>query len=397
MKSHSIERALYLKSLLDSVYYGASSPFIPIYAVHLGATILQISFLFALSNFTLNLSQILWGYLSDKFRKRILFIILGNIISSMLFIPILLTNSPEIFIVLVIAQSIANSMTIPTFIAYSTEVVDEKKWRRFSSRVNSLTYIGWVMATLTVGLSSHIGFNGFEVGFKLALFCGLMSGLIIALYCGREQRKVQKINNYKHSLILLGVKKNNGFIHFIFISSSFCVFMSLAWPLFTITQTEIASLSLFEISLLDAVSGISGALSLSILERWLCRVSLWRLLTFSSTSLTLLPLFYALTPEFSILFLIHLTTGISSALYDSSILSYIMENTPIEEKGFYTALYNFSTGSAFLVGPFVGGLLLEHLTSILPLAEAIVYVYIISAAGRLLTGLLYLTFKHNTF
>ncbi|MEM0078838.1 MAG: MFS transporter [Nitrososphaerota archaeon] len=395
MKSHSIERALYLKSLLDSVYYGASSPFIPIYAVHLGATILQISFLFALSNFTLNLSQILWGYLSDKFRKRILFIILGNIISSMLFIPILLTNSPEIFIVLVIAQSIANSMTIPTFIAYSTEVVDEKKWRRFSSRVNSLTYIGWVMATLTVGLSSHIGFNGFEVGFKLALFCGLMSGLIIALCCGREQRKVQKINNYKHSLILLGVKKNNGFIHFIFISSSFYVFMSLAWPLFTITQTEIASLSLFEISLLDAVSGISGALSLSILERWLCRVSLWRLLTFSSTSLTLLPLFYALTPEFSILFLIHLTTGISSALYDSSILSYIMENTPIEEKGFYTALYNFSTGSAFLVGPFVGGLLLEHLTSILPLAEAIVYVYIISAAGRLLTGLLYLTFNFN--
>ncbi|MEM2697273.1 MAG: MFS transporter, partial [Nitrososphaerota archaeon] len=119
------------------------------------------------------------------------------------------------------------------------------------------------------------------------------------------------------------------------------------------------------------------------------------LLTFSSTSLTLLPLFYALTPEFSILFLIHLTTGISSALYDSSILSYIMENTPIEEKGFYTALYNFSTGSAFLVGPFVGGLLLEHLTSILPLAEAIVYVYIISAAGRLLTGLLYLTFNFN--
>lgn len=393
MKARIIERALYLKALLDSIYYGASLPFIPIYGVYLGATVLQVSFLFALSNFTLNLFQIIWGYLSDKLKKRLLFIILGNIISSVLFIPILLTNSLNIFLVLVIVQPIANSMTIPTFIAYSTEVVDEKKWRKYSSRVNSLTYIGWVAATLTVGLSSYVGFNGFEVGFKLAFFCGLLSGLLIALCCIRERRRVHKINNHKHSLTLLEVKKNGNFTYFIFVSSSFCVFVSLTWPLFTITQTKIASFTLFEISLLDAISGISGALSLSLLERWLCRVGLRRLLTISSTSLTLLPLFYALTPEFPILFLIHLITGISSALYDSSILSYIMENTPLEEKGFYTALYNFSTGSAFLVGPFLGGVLLENLTTTLTLTEAIIHMYIISAIGRFLTGLLYLTSK----
>ncbi|MCS7125982.1 MAG: MFS transporter [Aigarchaeota archaeon] len=394
VRTTEVEKALYSKALLDSIHIGASSPFIPIYAVQLGATPLQVSLIYALSNFNLNLFQIFWGYISDRIGKKALFIIVGSISSSILLIPILLTSSPTILIILVTLHSIAISMTIPTFISYSAEVIEEQRIRIFSGRINSLMYIGWVTATLTIGITSEIGLNGFVAGLILALISGLIGVIIFSINCREVESDPPRVKrDYRQRSLLVEVKSHDHLIQFIITSSSFSVFLSLSWPLFTITQTKIALLTFFEISLLEVASGASGAICLFLLLRWISKIGLQKLLIISSSSLAIIPLFYGLTPEFLSLLLIHLISGIVSSIYDTSVFSYILEKTPMKEKGLCTALYNFATGTALFTGPILSGLLLEHLTSTFSLSEALLYLYLTSTIGRFLTGLLYYYIK----
>ena len=56
-RDHWVEKALYSKALLESIHYGASSPFIPIYGIELGASSIEVGILYALSNLSLNFSS----------------------------------------------------------------------------------------------------------------------------------------------------------------------------------------------------------------------------------------------------------------------------------------------------------------------------------------------------
>jgi len=386
-KNHWVEKALYSKALLESIHYGASSPFIPIYGIELGASSIEVGILYALSNLSLNFFQLLWGYVSDKIKRFIFFIILGGILSTIIMISLLFVKCVIGFIVLVILHSIAGSMSIPTFIAYSSQIISEDRWRRFSENINSLNYLGWVAATLTVGLSSFFGLNGFTVGFLIAASSTIIGSIIVLIFC--EEPNIDSKEAYPVSLKNLKIRRHDRFLNFLVLSTAFGFFLSMAWPLFTITLTKVSMLNLFEISILDIVFGLSGAVGLALLRDHFSPVKTSVILTLSSSSMALTPLVYALAPQLPFLILINMLVGVFSAFYDAASLTYVLEKTPIEEKGFYTAVYNLSLGLAFFAGSLTAGYALELLQHLWPLEYALTFLYIIIAVGRLIFGLLY--------
>ncbi|MCL7382995.1 MAG: MFS transporter [Thaumarchaeota archaeon] len=386
-RDHWVEKALYSKALLESIHYGASSPFIPIYGIELGASSIEVGILYALSNLSLNFFQLLWGYVSHKIKRFVFFIILGGIFSAIIMISLLFVKYIMGFIVLVILHSIASSMSIPTFIAYSSQVISEDRWRRFSENINSLNYLGWVAATLSVGLSSFFGLNGFTVGFLIAASSTFIGSIIVLIFC--EEPDIDTKNAYPASLKNLKIRRHGKFFNFLVLSTAFGFFLSMAWPLFTITLTKISMLSLFEISLLDIVFGLSGAVGLALLRERFSLVKTSIILTLSSSSMALIPLVYALAPQLPFLILINILVGVFSVFYDAASLTYLLEKTPMEEKGFYAAVYNLSLGLAFFTGSMVAGYALGLLQHLWPLDYALTFLYIIIAVGRLIFGLLY--------
>ncbi len=387
LKNNKVEFALYTKALLDSIHYGASSPFIPIYGVELGASPIEIGLLYALTNFSLNFFQLIWGYVSDKLRQHVLFIVLSGILSSLIFIILLFTRSSSIFIFLVILHSIIGSMSIPAFIAYSSQAVDRERWRRFSENVNSLNYAGWITATLTVGLTSHLGLNGFTIGFLIAAMSGILGTVIIWIFC--KKLETDYTNSKLTSLKCFKFSTSSKFLNFVLLSTGFGFFLSMAWPLFTITLTKVSNLTLFEISILDVVYGLSAVFGLALLRNYFNMLNIPRILSLTSSLMAFTPLVYAVAPQLPYLIAIHVFVGVFSAYYDAASLTYILENTPIEERGFYSALYNLSVGSAFLAGSLIAGYALELLQNSWTLFHALAFLYLITALGRLVIGLLY--------
>lgn len=387
LKNNKVEGALYTKALLDSIHYGATSPFIPIYGVELGASPIEIGLLYALTNFSLNFFQLIWGYLSDKLRKHVMFIVLSGVLSSIVFIILLFTKSHSIFIFLVVLHSIIGSMSIPTFIAYSSQVLDESRWRRFSENVNFLNYAGWITATLTVGLSSHLGLNGFIIGFLIAAMSSILGTMIIWIYC--RELEINYEDGRPSSLKSFKFSKSSKFLNFVLLSAGYGFCLSMAWPLFTITLTRVSAFTLLEISILDVVYGLSAALGLVLLRSYFSMLNISRILSLSSSLMALTPLVYAVAPQLPFLIAIHAFVGIFSAYYDAASLTYILENTSVEERGFYSALYNLSVGSALLAGSLVAGYALEILENLWTLFHALAFLYLITALGRLMIGLLY--------
>ncbi len=386
-KNKWIEHVLYCKALLDSIHYGASSPFIPIYAIELGASPIEIGILYSLSNLSLNFFQVIWGYLSDRLIKYVMFIILGGFFSSITMAALLFVKSITVFIGLVTFHSMTASMSIPTFVAYSSRLISEDRWRRFIENINSLSYLGWVLATLAVGLSSLLGLSGFSIGFSIASISGITGSIITWIFC--KELNVDPEEGYLPSIKTLRIRRCIKFLNFLVLSVSFGFFLSMAWPLFTITLTKISVLSLFDISILDIVFGLSGAAGLALIRDHLTLVKTSSILALSGSAMALIPLVYAFSPYLLSLVLIHGLIGVFGALYDAASLAYVLENTPIEGKGVYTALYNFSVGSAFFCGSLVAGYILEILQQSWSLEAALTTLYIVTAVGRFVIGLLY--------
>jgi hypothetical protein len=121
-----------------------------------------------------------------------------------------------------------------------------------------------VAATLTVGLSSFFGLNGFTVGFLIAASSTFIGSIIVLIFC--EEPDIDTKKAYPVSSKNLKIKRHGKFFYFLVLSTAFGSFLSMAWPLFTITLTKISMLNLFEISLLDIVFGLSGAVGLALLR-----------------------------------------------------------------------------------------------------------------------------------
>ena len=388
-KDDRIEHALYFKALLDSIHYGASSPFIPIYGIELGASPSEVGVIYAFSNTFLNFFQVIWGYASDRLKKYVVFIILGGFLSSIIIAMLLFVKCITVFLGLVALHSITSSMSIPAFIAYSSKLVSEDRWRRFSENVNSLGYAGWVLATLLVGLSFFFGLNGFIAGFLIASISGITGSIFIWIFCKELDASVNKKRVLLSSMRGLGVRRCARFFNFLVLSTVFGVFLSMAWPLFTITLTKVSMLSLFEISVLEIIFGLSGTAGLLFLRSHFSTMKTSMILMLSGSTMAIGPLVYAFFPNLPFLILLHALVGVFSAFYDAASLAYILESTPMEEKGLYTALYNLLIGLAFFCGSFTAGYVLEILQQAWPLTFALTILYVFVAAGRFATSVLY--------
>ncbi len=86
-------KPLSARSIVSSLGSGTVSPFLSAYAVKLGASASEMGVFQSASNLAPSLMQVAWGKLSDKIGRRVPLIVLGSIIASILWIPLMLVAS----------------------------------------------------------------------------------------------------------------------------------------------------------------------------------------------------------------------------------------------------------------------------------------------------------------
>lgn len=379
-------KRIYGRALLASISDGAGTPFIPIYASSVGASSSQIGLLHSFLNLGTNVFQALWGYLSDKKNVRLPFVIGGGFVASLIWLFIATTRDPGMIILLVAIQSVFSSMIAPSFIGLVAEVVPASSRAIVSASINIWTQAGSMLSTLSVGLASLAGLPGFRTGFLLAMLSGLLSSIIMIGF-KTLHRKHSSPKQLNIIAVTKHIYKNKLFLRFSILNASFGFFMSIAWPVFTITLARIANLSFFEISILTVASGAAGIVGLLVFSNAANKMGIVKTLMLNRSSLAALPVVYGLAPTFPFLLGINILAGVNGALINTAILLFLIEKTPMEERASFVAFFNLLAGTSYFFGSITGGVLLEALESRLRPDMAVLTVYTVSAIGRLGMGL----------
>jgi MFS family permease len=392
-------KPLYARSLLSSFGSGAAGPFMDVYALKLGASASDMGWFESIINFSPNVFQLPWGKLSDKVGRRVPFLVVGSLVSSILWIPMLFVASARQLILLMAVQAIIGSMVIPAWAALIGEVVSASTRGMAASSINLWATVGSLFSTL---LSGYIMITIVEttkqiflIPFLIAAVCGIVASFMPLFIKERKSSRKEVGGSVIFGIfdVVKQMKYAPDFSRYCLVSALFGFFMSISWPLLSITRVRILGLSMFEIALLS----VTTSLVTTVLQPWfgrlLDRVGRKPLMTISRAMLILVPIFYAFSPNFYYLLFLHGITGLSQAFGTAALFAYLLDVAPEKHRGSFAALYNLVNGSALFAGSLLSGYLSDYLAVFFGTVLSMQIVYAVSAFGRGFGALAFTTLR----
>ncbi len=388
-------RAMYVNQILGSFSSGLASPFIPYYAADLNFTPGEMGILQASSNLFPNVLQYPFGKLSDIIQKRIIFIIIGGIVSSLVFIFLIGQIDPLFIVLLIIVQAIFSAMVTPAWNALIGDVALTKKRASFIGSLSFYSNFSMLFAGLFFLIYTMVkgtkGVYVYYLPFGIAGVVGVL-GTLVMLYAQEPEKK--KVIKSKRSLMSI-IKNDREFSYFLFAQGFYNFFMSISWPLIFITTVKILKASSFQIAVINLI-GLSFTVPFLILfgritDRYGPKIPM----LLSRIMFIPVPLVYAFANSIYDIYLLNVLTGISTAFANISFLAYILDSSPTEDRGKYVGLYNTVIGFVTFFGSIFGGFLAQFLEGFYGLYMALLITYMVSFAGRFTGAVLFIKVKER--
>jgi len=384
--STSYYRPIFARASLLALAVGLSGPFLTLYAINLGADAVDLGLLQAALNVVPNIFQLPFGRLTDRLGKRKLILYIGSTIYFIIFVPIILVQTPKEFVLLLSIQSTASAMMTPAFLSLIGDATTMENRAGIMAKLNLLTGLGSLIATLFTSVAVYFFFGKSQSGYEFMFLASIVFGVFQTVsihFINEPKQKSLKESMQPFSDLLKITKTSPLFSQFLFLSSLYGFFMSLMWPLVGLTLAKVHNAGALEFGLMQISSMISYIIAQNIFRHLFDRAGRVPVLVFARAGLLVFPLMYAFAPNIWFLYLANFIGGIFSALTDTGILAYLFDSTPGGQRGVYTSLYNLATGMSYFAGSLAGGALIALGEPYFGLVLALQYVYMISVFGRL--------------
>lgn len=395
-------RPLYVRSVVNSLGAGMVNPFMGAFAVKLGASSSEMGWFQSSTNISNNVMQVFWGGLSDKLRRRIPFIVLGGVIVSGLWVPMVFVTRASQLIILLAIQALLGSMATPAWTALIGDLVPSLKLGRTNATINLWVSMGSLIATMASGIIM-VMIGGtlqeiFLVPLVVATVCGITSSIVM-LYVKEKKATGNPTlkGNFTSDIfgILTYARKTPDFVKYCYVEGIFEFFMSISWPLIPITQVEVLGASMLDIALLTVVQSVITIIFQGWAGKLADHAGRKPLLVFFRFSLITVPIAYAFSPNMITLIIVGAFWGVSMALGQASVMAYLLDVTLKEYRGSFAAVFNLVMGVTSFFGSLLGGYLSDCMIGIFGLIVGLQIVYMISMVGRSIGAGLHLTLRET--
>jgi len=392
-------RPLYVRQVLNSLGSGMVSPFMGAYAVELGASSSDMGWFQSVSNLSNNVMQIVWGGLSDRFRRRMPFIVAGGLIVAALYAPTLIVNVPYQLIILLGMQALLGSMATPAWTALIGELVPSTKLGQTNAKIIMYAQVGGLVATLGSGIVMILVGGSYHQMLLIPVIVAMAFGVASSLIMLRTKEKAgrkpeQQIWPEKLSIAEI-IRGSPDFPRYCSVVATYEFFMSMSWPLFSITQVKVLNASPLQIALLSVVQ----MLVMIVFQRWTGRhadiVGRKSLLVAFRFILVTVPVAYAVSPDMNILIVVSVFWGFAQVIGQTAAATYLLDIAPREHRGSFIAVFNLIIGVVTFFGSLLGGYLADYLTTMYGMVIAIQIVYLLSTVGRIAGAALHMTVRET--
>ena len=389
-------QVLYSNQLFNQFVNGTTSPFLSVYLIKIGGSASDLGWFQAVTNFFPNATQMFWGRLSDITGRRVLFIVVGGILSSILWAFMIGIRSPTLFILVIGIQSFLGSMIAPAFSALIADLSPTMQRGAIIGMLNTIGAASSLLATLISGFLMQLSLTSdiFVIPFLIATITGIIGSLIILKIknVDKPKNRYVKISDiFKYNLF--SPLKNKTFKTFIIASFVSNFMMAISWPLFNITTIELLNATILEIAILSVIGSFSTLISQNYVGKLTDRVGRKPLILINRFGLVSVPLVYAFTPNMYLLYGSNFFTGILIAMGNVAFFVYVIDVSDPAERASYIALYNTVNGTSALFGSLLGGYLGNSMIEKFGLRNGLIYTYLISAVGRAVAATMF--FKVN--
>ncbi len=388
-------KPLYIRQILFNFSNGIIGPYVPIYAVQLGASSEEMGWLRSLTNLFSNISQVPWGVLSDRMGRYLPAILVGGLVSSVLWLPLLLVTGPVQLIPLIALQALAASVVAPAWASLLGRMTPQSRRGVITSYINTAASVGSIGATLLSGYVMTLVGGSLSTMYLIPILLAAAFGVIASLVMVKVREDRTAVSKPGSSWIDGTVFRNNAnFQTLCKVSFVQNFFMSMAWPLFAITKVQVLGSDMMLIAISSVISGLIGIVTRRFIGRITDYAGRRSLLVVSRAGIFLYPTLYALATNVYVLCLAELIIGVFGAISDIVLFAYQLDVTPQNQRGAGIAFYNMLMGVATFFGSLAGGYVPPLLAAagfmgLLPLQLT----YAISAGGRLGGGLLFLRLR----
>lgn len=391
-----IPKAAYIASFLSSVGGGFYWPYISIYAVEIGASYSEIGIVTSISNASPMVLQPLWGYLSDKYMRRVIFISVGYIIAGLITLFFISARSPLIYAFLLALSLIALSAVTPTWNSYIGSFFEKKERGRGIGKISGLGIIGSIFSTLFSGyyMTMIIGektINQYYFSFTLAGLFLIMTGLISLLLKERSSYNA----TYNLSEILMSLKNNKLFLTLCLLEAVWSFTLSFPWPMFSAAYIYKLNATKIQIATANVFFNASFALSQIYLGYLVDVHGRKKTLLVTRFIFPMYPLLWFIAQDVSLIYIANTIVGITNAIAMLAVMSYILDITREEERASYFAMYNMVIGFAQFLGSLIGGYLGDYLIRFGGLIFSIQMIFLISVIMRIFSAIPYIALRET--
>jgi len=391
-KSASL-RPLYLRSIIGNFGNGVMGPYTTVYAVQLGASPTEMGWFRSLTNFFANVMQIPWGTISDRTTRRAPFIILGGVLSSLFWLPMIYVRTSHEFVVLVVAQAFIGSMVAPAWSALIGDLVPHSGRGSATASINAAASVGSIIATLISGYIMTIVGGSlaqmYTIPLILAAVCGFAASLTMLTLHEKRETKRREWGKWRTLL-----KGNPYYTTFCMITLFHSFFMAIAWPIFTITVVRVVKADTMQIAYLSVIQGCMALTVRRFVGRLVDRAGRKSFIVFGRSSIVIVPIIYAVATSVYHLYAVELVVGIVVAAVEIAVLAYLLDIVPEEQRAGSIALFNMFYGVAIFLGSLAGGYLADTAPTMgFGELASLQLVYGVSAVGRLAAGLSFARIK----
>jgi len=391
---------------------GLADPFVPALAMNsLGATTAQLGWLQAVTNLFPAIMQVPWGKLSDFMGRRTPFLVVGGVVSFILYFFMVGVIDAWQLILLVSIQLAIGSMMIPTWSALVGDKTTPRERGLVMSRFFAVSTLASLVATLVSGMLAD-SFTSGEGGtvdksvFAFPFFMAGISGILGSLLLLKVKERKRQMYASPRRIFAFGLKsfiftsdltENKHFRNLVALNTTFNFVMSIIWPILYYTYFRVLHMTLTEYAISNVISSGSTLFFQTRAGRLLDLIGPMPQILISRFAFISVPVVYALATQVWHIYAINAALGFANAMANVAFFAYILDVAPEEKKAEYFAVYNTMIGIGTFIGSVLGGYLalffIDRYPSPSDLALALGMVYLISAFGRAICSMWFLKLK----
>jgi MFS family permease len=351
-------KVFYSSSFFEALAQHLVVPFIPLYALAMGATKTLIGMVSSLPTFVDLIFQSFGGCISEAVCNKKVLVVFGGLVWALLWIPIALASNVYHLIALLLVQSTFSAITVPAWTFLFVQYTPKFKRGEISGNLNFYTALGSLLGSLVAGyMLNKYGFIYFV--FLLAFTFGFVSKLIFLrlkqpVFPTKDLRTAVRstfsFKEFRDNKKLFDLTKAILFFNFS---------VSIAGPFFSVYVIKNLNGTTMDVAIISALGIISN---MAFYRSWgtlIDYLGAKSVMTGCLVPISLVPLVYALSNNVLWIYMYTIFGQMAWSGFNVASFVYLSNSLPKENGASSVGMYNMITRTGTALAPLLGGIVAD--------------------------------------